>query len=117
MPHAYDLTVLSRSQLMFSPAPAIQAPRPRPRQLDRSGWSYLERWLYEHISFHWRSTHQPAKTRVMAELAGKHQRTLLYMLTALEKRGAIRRKGQRGGWLPAYAAAAMPSGGVLYAAR
>lgn len=80
-------------------APTHQAPLPR--AYDRSGWSWLERWAYEQVTTHWRNARQPAQTRVLGELINKNPRTVRYALVALERRGAIVRKGQRGGWLPA----------------
>jgi DNA-binding GntR family transcriptional regulator len=41
------------------------------------------------------------RTQVLADLTGKHDRTVREVLVRLEARGLIERRGQRGGWLPA----------------
>lgn len=42
----------------------------------------------------------PVRTLIVADLLGKHDRTLRGVLVRLEQRGYVRRVGQRGGWLP-----------------
>ncbi len=63
--------------------------------------SLLERWVYEQVTASWRRTRQPVRTVVLADLAGQHDRAMRRVLTRLEARGVLQRRGQRGGWLPA----------------
>ena len=62
--------------------------------------SLLERWIYDQVTASWRRTRQPVRTRVLADLAGKHDRTVRHVLVRMEARGLVERRGQRGGWLP-----------------
>jgi len=48
-----------------------------------------------------RWTGGPVRTVVVADMLGKHDRTLRYVLNRLEGKQQIIRVGQRGGWLPA----------------
>lgn len=66
--------------------------------------SVFEGWLYQQITFTWRRTQEPVRTVILADLIGKHDRTVRYALVRLEQRGVVQRHGQRGGWLPGTAA-------------
>jgi DNA-binding GntR family transcriptional regulator len=41
------------------------------------------------------------RTVILADLAGKNDRIVRGVLCRLEQAGAVQRRGQRGGWLPA----------------
>ena len=60
----------------------------------------LEASLVSRIGTHWRNSHDPAKTRVLAELHAMNPRQILTILYRLEKRGYVCRRTPRGGWLP-----------------
>ncbi|HML22109.1 MAG TPA: hypothetical protein PKD09_10685 [Aggregatilinea sp.] len=62
--------------------------------------SLFEQWICNEVTASWRRTRQPVRTRVLADLTGKHDRTVRYVLVRLESRGVIERRGQRGGWMP-----------------
>jgi predicted transcriptional regulator len=47
-----------------------------------------------------RYTGGPVRTVVVADMLGKHDRTLRYLLNRLEQKQQVVRVGQRGGWLP-----------------
>lgn len=66
--------------------------------------SPLESYLYRQIVASWRRTRQPVRTIVLADLIGKHDRTVRYKLADMERRKLVQRHGQRGGWLPGMAA-------------
>ncbi|WP_119073114.1 hypothetical protein [Aggregatilinea lenta] len=63
--------------------------------------SVFEKWVCHEVTESWRRTRQPVRTRVIADLTGKHDRTVRGVLVRLEARGLVERRGQRGGWLPA----------------
>ncbi len=63
--------------------------------------SVFEAWVCHEVTESWRRTRQPVRTRVIADLTGKHDRTIRGVLVRLEARGLVERRGQRGGWLPA----------------
>jgi len=63
--------------------------------------SLFELWVYRQVQASYRRTRQPVRTAVLADLAGKNDRTLRYVLARLEQQGVVQRRGQRGGWLPA----------------
>jgi predicted transcriptional regulator len=63
--------------------------------------SAFERWVYTEVTQHYRRTRQPVRTVILADLAGKNDRIVRGVLCRLEQAGAVQRRGQRGGWLPA----------------
>lgn len=50
-----------------------------------------------------RDTYAPAKSKALAQRCYMSERNMRYKLVELEQLGAVRRVGQRGGWLPAVA--------------
>jgi DNA-binding GntR family transcriptional regulator len=63
--------------------------------------SAFERYLIQEVNQHYRRSRQPVRTVVLADLLGKNDRTIREVLRRLESKGAVQRRGQRGGWLPA----------------
>lgn len=47
----------------------------------------------------------PVRTQILADTVGKNERRIRETLTKMERAGYVRRRGQRGGWLPAKGAA------------
>lgn len=66
-----------------------------------AGATILERALYMRIDQHWRNTRQPVQTKVLADLVNWNEAQMRRVLGRMEEKGLIRRKGERGGWLPA----------------
>ena len=69
------------------------------------GVSPFEYLLRETISKIQRDTGMPARTVALSTRLNIPERTVRYWLVRAEENGAICRKGLRGGWLPAMAAA------------
>ncbi len=61
----------------------------------------IDKWVFEKLSQLYRDIQGPVRTLLIADLVGKHDRTIRYTLVRLEQQGYVVRKGQRGGWLPA----------------
>jgi DNA-binding GntR family transcriptional regulator len=60
----------------------------------------LDRWLLQIIVEVHRRTGAPVRTIAVAARMGKGDRCIRRYLVSLERRGQLRRVGQRGGWLP-----------------
>lgn len=67
--------------------------------------SLIDKWVYKKVCELYRDTQGPVRTLLVADLVGKHDRSIRYSLTRLEQAGHVVRRGQRGGWLPAGRAA------------
>lgn len=65
--------------------------------------TFMERVVLKKVTELHRFTGGPVRTVVVADMLGKHDRTLRYVLTRLEQQQAVVRVGRRGGWLPAMA--------------
>ncbi len=65
--------------------------------------SLMERWLLEQINETYRRSRTPVRTVILADRLGKNDRTVRKMLSRLENRGVVQRRGQRGGWMPGIA--------------
>lgn len=65
--------------------------------------TFMEQVVLKKVAEVHRFTGGPVRTVVVADMLGKHDRTLRYVLTRLEQKQAVVRVGQRGGWLPALA--------------
>lgn len=64
--------------------------------------SFYERVIYEKLRELHRCTGGGAvRTRILADMFDKHDRTIRYKLVEMEQRGFVQRVGMRGGWLPA----------------
>lgn len=63
--------------------------------------SLMERAVMTTVNELHRLNGGPVRTLIVADLLGKHDRTLRMVLVRLEQQGRVRRVGQRGGWLPA----------------
>lgn len=62
--------------------------------------SQIEYIVLEQVQNLHHLTRQPVRTRVLADFATYSERWVRYALVALESRGLIARRGERGGWLP-----------------
>lgn len=69
--------------------------------------SLIDKWVFEKVCQVYRDTQGPVRTLLVADLVGKHDRTIRYSLGRLEQQGQVVRRGQRGGWLPARSAQMM----------
>lgn len=61
----------------------------------------MEQVVLQKVTALHRYTGGPVRTMVVADMLGKHDRTLRYVLSRLEVKQQVVRVGQRGGWLPA----------------
>jgi predicted transcriptional regulator len=66
--------------------------------------SFIDQLVLRKVNELYRDIQGPVRTQLLADLVGKHDRTMRYVLVRLETRGLVQRRGQRGGWLPARAA-------------
>jgi predicted transcriptional regulator len=69
--------------------------------------SFYEKFIYDKLQeLHRYNGGAAVRTTILADLLGKHDRTIRYKLVELEQRGVVQRVGNRGGWLPARMAVA-----------
>lgn len=69
--------------------------------------SLTEEWVYRKLNELYRDNRGFIRTLLIAELVGKNERIIRKKLVDLENKGYVKRKGQRGGWMPARAALAL----------